>query len=86
MKTLFAVPWIEVEYGWGQRYEGYKLFETVEDCISTTKRDSENGNYNGGYIGPERPLHYYKIPDSFGRPLPMFPKTLEFKSELIYIK
>lgn len=86
MKTLFAVPWIEVEYGWGQRYEGYKLFETEEDCISTTKYDSENGNYDGGYIGPERPLYYYKVPDSFNRPLPIFPKKLEFKSEPIYIK
>jgi len=35
---------------------------SVNVLIKDTKQKSENGNYNGGYYGPERPLHYYKIP------------------------
>jgi hypothetical protein len=61
-KSIFLVPWIEVEYGWGSRPEGYKVFENLENCIIETRKDSESGNYDGGYLGPERPLCYYEAP------------------------
>lgn len=85
MKTLFAVPWIEVEYGWGDRPEGFKVFETEEECIKQTNLDSADGNYDGGYFGPVRPLCYYKTPDEIEGPFPRFVKDLTFKSDLEYI-
>lgn len=60
--TIYGVPWIEVEFG--QREQGFKLFTNKEHCISSTLEDSKNGSYDGGYIGPERPLYYYEIPFS----------------------
>lgn len=86
MKTLFAVPWIEVEYGWGDRPEGFKVFESEEQCIEQTKKDSDNGNYDGGYCGPVRPSHYYETPDEIEGPFPKFVKDLKYKSEPNYIK
>lgn len=64
VKSLYLVPWIEIEYGWGDRPEGYKVFETLEQCISETKKDFETGNYESGkgYFGPVRPLCYYEVP------------------------
>jgi hypothetical protein len=62
MNIIYAVPWIEVEYGWGDRPEGYKVFNTLEECITSTKESSNKGNYNGGYFGPARPLGYYEVP------------------------
>ena len=85
MKTLFAVPWIEIEFGWGERYEGYKIFENLEDCIQTTKYDSDNGNGKNYYIGPIRPLYYYEIADQIEEPYPIFVDTIKFKSDKIYI-
>lgn len=85
MKTLFAVPWIEVEYGWGERFEGYKVFKTIEECIKQTKEDSLNGGYEGGYIGPVRPLYYYETPDEIEGPFPKFVQKLTFKTNKIYI-
>ena len=88
MKTLFAVPWIEIEYGWGEHDEGYKVFDNLEKCIESTKESSANGNYEsgGGYCGPERPLHYYETPDEIEGKFPTFVKDLKFKSNSISIK
>ncbi len=63
-KSLYLVPWIEVEYGWGSRHEGYSIFDNLDECEKSTKKASENGNYEsgGGYCGPERPLCYYEVP------------------------
>lgn len=87
MNSLFAVPWIEVEYGWGDRPEGYRIYETLEECIADTRLKNETGNYKSGngYFGPEVPLHYYEIPDDVPRPLPKFLDNLKFKSEPNYI-
>ncbi len=84
-KEFYAVPWIEIEYGWGDRPEGYKIFDNLEDCINTTKEDSKNGSYSGGYIGPIRPLYYYKIPYNVDLKPHSFIDTLEYKSEQIKI-
>lgn len=46
MKTLYAVEWVEVEYGWGSRPEGFKLFDNLDDCIKLTKESSEKGIIN----------------------------------------
>ncbi len=87
MKTLFAVPWIEVEYGWGDRPEGFKVFDNLEECISSSKESSATGNYEsgGGYFGPERPLHYYEIPDETPDGVevkyPTWMDKLKFKSD-----
>jgi hypothetical protein len=43
MKTLFAVPWVDVEYGWGSKPDGFKVFDDLDSCITTTKEDSDNG-------------------------------------------
>jgi len=63
-KSLYLVPWIEVEYGWGERSEGYKVFNDLEECKKSTNKSSEEGNYEsgGGYFGPVRPLCYYEVP------------------------
>lgn len=61
-KSLYLVPWIEVEMGWGSRPEGYRVFLDLETCKRETKRASQEGPYKGGYFGPERPLHYYEVP------------------------
>jgi len=87
MKTLFAVPWIEIEYGWGDRPEGYKVFDNIDECIASTKESSANGNYKsgGGYFGPERPLHYFETPDEIEGPFPKFVDKIKFKSKSTYI-
>lgn len=88
MKTLFAVPWIEVEYGWGDRFEGYKLFDNELICIEQTKKDSKNGNYESGegYFGPSRPLIYYETPYDESLEEKKFVDNLKFKSEPKYIR
>jgi hypothetical protein len=62
MDICYAVPWIEVEFG--QRDEGHSIFMDEKECIDSTKESSRKGCYEGGggYLGPERPLHYYEIP------------------------
>ena len=60
LDVCFAVPYIEVEFG--QRSEGYKIYLKREKCVSETNRLSKDGVYPGGYLGPERPLHYFEIP------------------------
>ena len=62
MKVVYGVPWIEIESGWGSRPEGWKIFSDEQKCIESTKESSEDGPCEGGYIGPERPLRYFKIP------------------------
>lgn len=57
---IYGVPWIEVEFG--QRPEGWALFVDLDKCIKDTKNASRKGAYEGGYIGPERPLYYYELP------------------------
>lgn len=86
MKTLFAVPWIEVEYGWGDRPEGYKVFDSLEECLSSSKKSSAEGNYEGGYFGPLRPMYYYETPDEIEGPFPKFVDEITFKSSPTYIK
>lgn len=63
-KTVYCVRWIEVEFGWGSRPEGCKIFTDREDCISSSRKSSANGPYEGGggYYGPERPIEYQEIP------------------------
>lgn len=68
MRVIYAVPWIEVEFG--QRDEGHKLFVDLAECISSTKESSRTGAYDGGYIGPERPLHYLEVPFEVLEPEP----------------
>lgn len=60
MVTVFGTPWIEVEFG--QRPEGWKLYKDRAKAIEDTHRASREGPYDGGYIGPERPLRLYEIP------------------------
>jgi hypothetical protein len=88
MDVKYVVPWIEVEYGWGERDEGYVVFDNLEQCKKKTLDDSENGNYEsgGGYFGPVRPLHYYETTDYIEGPFPKFVKTIKFKSDIFYIK
>lgn len=86
MKTLYAVPWIEVEYGWGERSEGFKVFDDLDTCIESTKKSSFDGNYDGGYMGPERPIRYCETPDEIEGPYPTWAKKIHFKSEYTYIK
>jgi len=85
MKTLFAVPWIESEAGWGAKPVGYKVFDNLEECKNSTV---ESSNSSGGdyYIGPERPLHYYETPDEIEGPFPKFVGRIRFKGPAIYIK
>ena len=86
-KVLYLVPWIEVEYGWGDRPEGYKVFDNLEECIKDTKEKSNNGNYEGGYFGPERPLMYCESPYNEELLDQVFIKKLpKFKSNWNYIK
>lgn len=87
MESLYLVPWIEIEYGWGDRNEGYKVFSSLDECISSTKESSSNGNYEGGYFGPERPLQYYEVPfnieifnEKFVKNLPKFRSEIKFIS------
>ena len=63
-EVVYAVPWIESE--WGQRDEGYRLFLDLAFCIESTKESSARGPYpgGGGYCGPVRPLFYYEVPFS----------------------
>ena len=84
MKIKYAVPWIEVEYGWGDRPEGYKVFDDLDQCKIHTSKDSETGNYRGGYMGPIRPLHYYETPDEINIELPGFVKNLTYKGNPMY--
>jgi len=80
-KILFAVEWIEVEYGWGDRPEGYLVFDNLNKCIEDTKESSKTGNYEGGYMGPVRPLGYYETTDLIEGPFPKFVKEIKFKSK-----
>lgn len=66
MKVVYAVAYVEIEYGWGDRSEGYALYLDKEECIKQTKKASKNGNYEGGggYYGPVRPLSYCEVPYS----------------------
>jgi hypothetical protein len=85
MKTLYAVPWIEVEYGWGSRPEGFMVYDNLDECIEQTKLKSEDGNYDSGYFGPERPLGYYETPDEIEGPFPKFIDKINFKSTFKHI-
>ena len=64
LKLAYCVPWIEIEYGWGSRPEGYKIFSDLEKCLEQTKVDSAKAGYEGGYCGPVRDmeLFYYEVP------------------------
>lgn len=84
--TLYAVPWIEVEFG--SRPEGFKVFDSLEKCIEQTKVDQAKGAYSNGdgYFGPENPLRYYETRDAMDGPFPKFVDELISKSEAFYIK
>ena len=86
MKTLYAVPWIEIEYGWGDRPEGFKVFEDLDECLESSKASSKSGNYDGGYFGPVRPLRYYETVDKLAGPFPMWVDEIKFKSDSNPIK
>jgi hypothetical protein len=60
MKVVYGTPWIEVEFG--QRDEGWKVYKDRQAAIDDTRRASAEGAYEGGYIGPVRPLRVYEIP------------------------
>lgn len=60
MKIVYAVPYIEVEFG--QRDEGYKLYLDKARCTFETKEMSRNGPHAGGYFGPARSLCYVEVP------------------------
>lgn len=62
MKTVFGVPYIEVECGWGSRPWGWKLFPDIETAATQAALDSNEGPSDGGYLGPERPIYIYEIP------------------------
>lgn len=85
MDVLFIVPWIEIEYGWGDRPEGYKVFTSEEECISTSKEDSRTGVSETMYFGPVRPLRYYTTTNTFNE-VPKWLDKVEFKSDPVYIK
>ena len=88
MKTLYAVEWVEVEYGWGERPEGFKIFDNLEECITSTKESSQNGNYEsgGGYFGPKRPLEYTILENSDIEGLfPMFVDKINIKQNTLEI-
>ena len=72
MKIVYAVKWIEIEFG--QRDEGYVLYLDKDDCIRDTKKSSENGLYvDGGYFGPIRPLYFIRVPmDSLDKRLKQY--------------
>ena len=59
-KIVYCVPWMEFEFG--TRKEGYKIFIDENECIETTKQDRENGIHEEGYVGPMIPLRYFKVP------------------------
>jgi hypothetical protein len=61
-KLVYAVPWIEVESGWGSRPEGYFFYRNLEDCLAGTLLASKEGFRGGDYLGPVRPLHYVEVP------------------------
>ena len=58
--VVYAVEWVEVEFG--QCPEGYKLFLFENECVTQTLKDISNGSYQGGYCGPARPTSYIKVP------------------------
>jgi hypothetical protein len=61
-KVVYVVEWIEVEFG--QRSAGWSVFLDKERCMKDTRRDSAAGGYDGGYIGPVRPLCFFEVPYS----------------------
>lgn len=62
MKVVYAVEYIEIEFG--QRPEGYSLYLDKDECTTNTKQASQTGSYpgGGGYYGPVRPLVYVEVP------------------------
>jgi hypothetical protein len=87
-KTLYAVPWIDIEYGgWGSKPDGYLIFDDLSECIRSTKKSSEKGGYSNGYHGPEKPLCYYEIPstNNEGDKYPFATIKIKYRSEKIYI-
>lgn len=62
MRIVYAVRWIESEFG--TRSEGYKIYTDEENCREHTILKSSQGTYEGGggYFGPERPLTYVEVP------------------------
>ena len=60
MKEVYCVEHVEVEFG--ERPEGYKIFTNEQTCVSQTQEDSIRGAGKGQYLGPVRPLQYYKVP------------------------
>ena len=63
--VVYGVCWIEVEYGWGSRPSGWFLFLDKETAHTESRKSSDRGNFDGGYIGPERPIEIYSIPWQF---------------------
>jgi len=85
MKTLYAVPWVDIEYGWSYNEDGYKIFDDIAECIKLTKQDSYNANSDGAYYGPMRPLHYIKTTDEIEGPYPTHVDDLKRENNKTYI-
>lgn len=59
---VYIVPWIESESGWGQKNDGYKIFSDLESAKVISALDIKKGPNSDGslYIGPEKPITYFK--------------------------
>ena len=84
--SLYAVEWVEIESS--SRPEGYKVFDSLEDCVVQTNIDSSKGVYDrgAGYFGPVRPLQYVITQDPISGPFPKFVDELTTKSVPLDIK
>lgn len=54
-KKYYAVPEIDVEFGWGSRPDGFYVYDDLEIMKEETKRRIKEGGYSEGYIGPVKP-------------------------------
>lgn len=57
--VVYAVPWIESEFG--QRDEGYFIYTSREEARIMSEAAVARGTYDGGYYGPEQPLRAYEV-------------------------
>ena len=86
MNILYIVPWVDVEFGWGSKPDGYRVYKNFDEMVTHTKESSKTGLSNGGYYGPEKPLSYYEIPYDKQIAKKTFVDDVEFKSNIKFIK
>ena len=60
LQVVYGVEYIEIEFG--RRPWGWRLYTSKDQCITRTQEDSNEGQGNGQYLGPVRPLYYVEIP------------------------